>query len=179
MISLYTLKRRLTYPVNVIRAKFAPVNYARSSGVNVKGALTIYGSSYEMFGSEPYLVTLHDNVHISVGALFICHDGGVLPFRKQHPTLDLSAPIVVGENCFIGMGAVILKGVTVGRNSIVGAFAVVTKDVPEGHIVAGNPARVVKTTEAYIEEGLRQSLGIGHLEGDAKTRAYKKLFGIN
>ena len=106
----YRLKRLLAYPANLLWARLAPVGYARSIGVNVKGALTIYGSSYDMFSSEPFLVTLGDNVFISLGAKFICHDGGVLPFRKWHPTFDLAAPITVGDNCFIGMGAVILKG---------------------------------------------------------------------
>jgi len=175
---LYRLKRLLRFPINILHARLWPVSYARSIGVNVKGTLAIYGSSYTMFSTEPFLVTLHDNVFISVGAKFICHDGGVLPFRKQHPTLDLAAPIVVGENSFIGMGAVILKGVTIGRDCIVGAFAVVTKDVPDGHIVAGNPARVIKTTVTYIEEGLTRSLGIGNLSGDAKEREYRRLFQI-
>ncbi len=175
----YRLKRLFAYPVNLLRARLAPSGYARSIGVNVKGSLTIYGSSYDMFSSEPFLVTLGDNVFISVGAKFVCHDGGVLPFRRQHPTFDLAAPIAVGDNCFIGMGAVILKGVTIGDDCIVGAYAVVTRDVPDGHIVAGNPARVVKRTENYIAEGLQRSLGIGHLSGSAKEQEYRRIFAIS
>lgn len=54
------------------------------------------------------------------------------------------APVVIGENIWIGEGAVILKGVTVGRGAIVAMRAVVTHDVPEYGMVAGNPARLVK-----------------------------------
>ncbi len=54
-------------------------------------------------------------------------------------------PISIGENCWIGSGAVILKGVTIGRNSVVAINSVVTKSVPENCVVAGNPAKVVKT----------------------------------
>lgn len=54
------------------------------------------------------------------------------------------APIVIGDNVFIGTGAFILKGVTIGNNSVVGAASVVTRDVPANSIVAGNPARVVR-----------------------------------
>lgn len=164
------------FPAAALFARLFPCSYAKLIGVTIKGRVSIYGSSYTMFSSEPYLVTLEDNVHISVGAKFICHDGGVLPFRKQYPTLDLAAPITVGANSFIGMGAVILKGVTIGPNCIVGAFSVVTKDIPSGQIVAGNPARVVKATDDYVKDALERSLNIGHLHGDVKAREYKRIF---
>jgi maltose O-acetyltransferase len=56
-----------------------------------------------------------------------------------------SAPIVIGKNVWIGSFARVCKGVTVGDNSIIAANAVVTKDVPPNTIVAGNPAKIVKT----------------------------------
>jgi acetyltransferase-like isoleucine patch superfamily enzyme len=54
------------------------------------------------------------------------------------------APVVIHDDAWIGMGAVILKGVTIGYGAIVGTGAVVTKNVPDRAIVAGNPARIVK-----------------------------------
>ncbi|UCD55377.1 MAG: acyltransferase [Candidatus Omnitrophota bacterium] len=59
--------------------------------------------------------------------------------------------VAIEDDVWIGMDALILKGVTIGRGSIVAARAVVTSDVPSYSIVAGNPARVVKT----IKEGLK------------------------
>ncbi len=55
-----------------------------------------------------------------------------------------SAPIIIGENVWIGENARICKGVSIGDNSIVGACSVVTKDIPPNAIVVGNPARIVK-----------------------------------
>ena len=55
------------------------------------------------------------------------------------------APIIIGKNVWIGEYCRICKGVTIGDGSVVAANAVVTKDVPANCIVAGNPARVVKT----------------------------------
>ena len=56
-----------------------------------------------------------------------------------------NAPIIIGENCWIGANVRICKGVKIGDNSIVAACSVVTKDVPANCIVAGNPAKIVKT----------------------------------
>lgn len=63
-----------------------------------------------------------------------------------------SAPIIIGENCWIGSHVRICKGVTIGNNSIVAACSVVTKDVPANCIVAGNPAKVVKTDIDNVPE---------------------------
>jgi maltose O-acetyltransferase len=59
--------------------------------------------------------------------------------------LEAAKPIVIGDNVWIGSGAIVLAGVTVGKNSVIGAGAVVTKDVPANVVVVGNPAKVVKT----------------------------------
>ncbi len=57
---------------------------------------------------------------------------------------DFLGPVVLMEGCWIGIGAVILPGVTVGRNAIVAANAVVTRDVPDRVIVGGVPARLIR-----------------------------------
>lgn len=161
---------------NRLYAALYPVAYAKRIGVQCRGEVTIYGSSYSMFSAEPYLVTLGDNVYISVGACFVCHDGSTLPFRKNFPDLDLAGEIRVGDNVFIGMGALILPKVTIGSNCIVGAHAVVTRDVADGTIVAGNPARAVSNTDSFLVKAKQKSLRIGHLTGKAKVDAYKAIF---
>lgn len=65
------------------------------------------------------------------------------PNRPARPPLR-TAPIIIGDNVWIGMNAVILKGVTIGENSVVAAGAVVTKSVPPNVVVAGNPAVIAK-----------------------------------
>lgn len=54
------------------------------------------------------------------------------------------APVVLGDGCDVGIGAIVLPGVTVGKGAQIGAGAVVTKDVPEYAVVAGNPARFIR-----------------------------------
>ncbi len=58
-----------------------------------------------------------------------------------------AAAIYIGENAWIGFGAIIGKGVTIGRNSIIGAGSVVTKDIPDNVIAAGNPCRVIRALD--------------------------------
>ncbi len=69
--------------------------------------------------------------------------------RAGEPTPpEAIAPVAIGDDVWIGFGAVILKGVTIGDRAIVAAQSVVTKDVPADTIVAGNPARPVKELPA-------------------------------
>jgi maltose O-acetyltransferase len=59
--------------------------------------------------------------------------------RRQR--LELGKPVGIGQNVWIGSGAIILRGVSVGDDAIIGAGSVVTRDVPPGMTVVGNPAR--------------------------------------
>lgn len=74
------------------------------------------------------------------------------PYFKDKPARPLDAvrskPVKIGNNVWIGMNAIVLKGVTIGENSVVAAGAVVTKEVPANVVVAGNPAVIVKKLES-------------------------------
>ena len=63
--------------------------------------------------------------------------------RPPRPKLK-TAPVKIADNVWVGMNAVILKGVTIGENSVVAAGSVVTKSVPPSTVVAGNPAVIVR-----------------------------------
>ncbi|MFE6199331.1 sugar O-acetyltransferase [Streptomyces sp. NPDC057838] len=59
--------------------------------------------------------------------------------------LEAARRITIGDNVWLGGGAIVLPGVTIGDNSVIGAGSVVTKDVPANVVAVGNPARVVRT----------------------------------
>ena len=58
-----------------------------------------------------------------------------------------TAPVIIGNNVWIGGGAVILPGVTIGNNVVIGAGSVVTKDIPDNVIAVGNPCRVIRVNQ--------------------------------
>lgn len=58
---------------------------------------------------------------------------------------EFCSAVTIGDDCWIGGGAIILAGVTIGKGSVIGAGSVVTKDIPEGVVAAGNPCRVIRT----------------------------------
>jgi acetyltransferase-like isoleucine patch superfamily enzyme/MoaA/NifB/PqqE/SkfB family radical SAM enzyme len=94
---------------------------------------------------------LAPNVHIS--------DTGHNSMNVAIPMIDQGVirgkPVTIGNNCWIGINAVILPGVVVGEGAIIGANAVVTKDIPAYSIVGGNPAKVIKMYDPLERSFLR------------------------
>ncbi|KUL31922.1 sugar O-acetyltransferase [Actinoplanes awajinensis] len=58
---------------------------------------------------------------------------------------EAAKPIVIGDNVWLGSGAIVLPGVTIGENTVVGAGSVVTRDLPANVVAVGNPARIIRT----------------------------------
>ena len=66
--------------------------------------------------------------------------------------LEAAKPIVIGDNVWLGGGAIVLAGVTIGKNSVIGAGAVVTRSVPADCVAVGNPARVIRELPSSAQE---------------------------
>lgn len=59
--------------------------------------------------------------------------------------IEFASPVSIGDDCWIGGGAIIMPGVTIGKGCVIGAGALVTKDIPDYSVAVGNPAKVIKT----------------------------------
>ena len=86
----------------------------------------------------------------TIGANCKIIDNDFHPLDPEQRRLNLNeeftakAPITIGDNCFIGMNSIILKGTTLGNNVVVGAGSVVHGSFPDNCIIAGNPAKIIK-----------------------------------
>ncbi|MEQ1637428.1 MAG: acyltransferase [Methylococcales bacterium] len=165
--------------MNVVKSFFSwyqarrnPVAYARSLGVVIGKDCRLLNikPGQGTFGSEPYLITLGDHVTVTANVQFVTHDGGVWVFREYEPDIDVFGEITIGNNVFIGYGAIIMPGVHVGDNVVIGAGAVVTKDIPANLVVAGVPARAVCSLDDYRESVLKKCLRVKHLGQDEKKK---------
>lgn len=85
-----------------------PEEYARRIGVNAGEDFHIYGEV--AWSTEPWIITVGDHVHITDGVRFETHDGGTLLFRKDVPDLEVTRPIVLGSNVYIGNCAIVMGG---------------------------------------------------------------------
>ncbi|MDO5687279.1 MAG: acyltransferase [Neisseria sp.] len=118
-------------------------------------------------------------MHITRDVLFITHDGGSLLFRDKVPDLEITAPIEIKNNVYIGVRSIIMPGVTIGNNCIIAARSVITKNVPDNSVYGGMPAKFIKTIEIYFEKIKKESLHLGHPSGKEKDMALKRLFNYD
>lgn len=90
-------------------------------------------------------VVIEDGVWIGSGAKIMDTDFHSLDYAERVANINIPAnPVRIKKRAFIGLEAVILKGVVIGEDAVIGARAVVTKSVPAGEIWGGNPARFIR-----------------------------------
>lgn len=127
---------------------------AIGAGVHIKPPLFVdYGSSirigagtfinYGLMALDVAAITIGEDVQIGPNVQLLTPTHPVEPGPRR-AKWEAAKPIVIGDNVWLGGGAIVLAGVSIGENSVVGAGAVVTKDVPANVVVAGNPARVLR-----------------------------------
>lgn len=96
-------------------------------------------------------LTLVDDTHIYIGD-YVMFGPNVTVATATHPIepnlrrkqAEFNVPVHIGDNVWIGAGAVILPGITIGENSVIGAGSVVTKDIPANVVAVGNPCRILR-----------------------------------
>ncbi|MBQ6602243.1 MAG: sugar O-acetyltransferase [Eubacterium sp.] len=113
-----------------------------------------WGGHNTHWGSGIYAnsnLTLVDDGHIYIGDK-VMFGPNVTVVTAAHPVepglrargLQYNKDVYIGENAWIGAGAVILPGVHIGRNAVIGAGSIVTADIPDNSVAVGNPCRVMR-----------------------------------
>lgn len=169
---LFNLKLKLATPTN--RAKLIRDNSEVKIGENCEVFDNV------SFGSEPYLIDIGNNVRISKNVIFTTHDGGFWVLRNMGfgSDIDKFGKIKIGNNVHIGMNTFILPGICIGDNVVIGAGAVVTKDIPSNSVVAGVPARVIQSVEAYYKKNMENLDYTKDLNREEKKQYLKKKYNL-
>jgi maltose O-acetyltransferase len=92
-------------------------------------------------------ITIGDDVQIGPNVQLLTPTHPVEPAARREKW-ESAQPITIGDNVWLGGGAIVLPGVTIGENTVVGAGAVVPRDLPANVVAVGNPARVVRPLDA-------------------------------
>lgn len=113
-----------------------------------------FGGHHCHFGKMVYAnygLTCVDDTHIYIGDytmlgpnVTIATAGHPILPKLRQKGLQYNMPVHIGQNCWIGAGAVIMPGVTIGDNVVIGAGSVVTKDIPSNVVAVGNPCRIMR-----------------------------------
>lgn len=132
----------------------------REKGAQIGEDVYIYDLSKTLIdATAPWLLTIGDHVRIAEGAKILTHDYAWSVLKQYSSAaadpgsvLGAQSAVEIGSSVFIGMNAIITRGVRIGDHVIIGAGSVVTKDCPSGGVYAGNPARRIMTMDEYYEK---------------------------
>ena len=106
--------------------------------------------------ARPDLITIGRNVWVTAGCQLLCHQRDLSQYKVGTPVMDLPlkyAPIVIKDGAHIGIGSIVMPGVTIGSNVVIGGGSVVVKDIKDNSVAVGNPCRVIRPiTDADIKK---------------------------
>lgn len=150
-----------------VRMRFTPLERYRRRGLKAPAHLPVFNATI----TGPHLTEIGENVWLTVGTLLLNHDGAIAMLNRIDKTdlVNIVGRIVIEDDVFVGVRAVIMPGVRIGKGSVVAAGALVTKDVPPGSVVGGVPARVICTVDEYVAEYNGNS-NVLEIENEASIR---------
>jgi acetyltransferase-like isoleucine patch superfamily enzyme len=118
----------------------------RLRGVKI-GKGTKINRTAQIDDTFPDLVSIGDQVWITAGVIILCHQRDLNFYKVGKAVMECplkSSEVIIKNGAHIGVGAIIMPGVTVGEGSIIGAGSVVTKDIPPYCVAAGAPAKLLR-----------------------------------
>ena len=101
---------------------------------------------------NPDLIEIGDGVAVTSGVMILCHQRDLTDYKVGMYAMDCpfkEGKVIVKDGAHLGIGCIIMPGVTIGKGAIIGAGSVVTRDVPDYCVAVGAPAKVIKS---FIKE---------------------------
>lgn len=98
----------------------------------------------------PEMITIGRDVWLTAGTVVLAHSYASRTQMERFGLAERTAPVVIEDGVFVGLGSIILPGVRLGSGCYVAAGSVVTADVPPATLVAGNPARVLRSLTGSV-----------------------------
>lgn len=151
------------------------VKYLRGKGVQIGTGVTFYSPKNTFIDiTRPFLIEIGNQVKITDGVKILTHGYDWFVFNAMYGDIMGSAgKVSIGNNVFIGVGAIILKGSHIGNNVIIGAGTIVNKDIPDNCVAVGNPVHIVCSMEEYYKKRQEAQLS----EAKVVAEEYYKRFG--
>mgnify|MGYP003303411670 CR=1 FL=1 len=125
------------------------IELLRKRGVRIGNNVDILNSNID--GCHGFLISIGNNVTIT-GATLLAHDASTKKFLGYSKV----GRIDIGNNVFIGNGAIILPNTHIGNQVIIGAGSVVGKNIPDNSVVIGNPCKILCSFDEYIEKPISE-----------------------
>lgn len=150
------------------------VKWLRRKGMTIGDDVDIYVPSKTLIDEQyPWLIKIGNHVRITEGVKLLTHDYSWSVIKTMEGCiLGAAGKIVIGDNVFIGMNAIITKNVTIGNNVIIGSGSVVVKDCEDNYVYAGVPAKKIMTINEYAEKRKKAQI----LEAKELAIAFKDKF---
>lgn len=130
------------------------IKFLRKKGVRIGQNVTFHNPRTTVIDvTQPSLIEIGNNVEITNNVTILCHDYAWSVFKQLHgEIMGSNKKVVIGNNVFIGVNTVILRGISIGDNCVIGAGSIVTKDIPNNTVAVGNPAKVIMTIDEFYEK---------------------------
>jgi len=148
----------------------------RSQGIAVgKNTIFYQPETVEIDKQRPWMVKIGEYCKITRGVIILQHDYSRSVLRRAYGDIVAeSKKTTIGNNVFIGMNSIILMGANVGNNVIIGAGSIVSGNIPDNVVVAGNPAKIIRSLDEHYK--IRKSKYVKEAKECAKEfyQAYKK-----
>ncbi|NJE45753.1 acyltransferase [Massilimicrobiota sp. SW1139] len=153
------------------------IKYLKSKGAKIGERVIFYDSKHSLVDTtRSYMIEIGDDVQITRGVVILTHDyGWAVTKGKYGSVLGSAGSVHIGNNVFIGMNTIILKGSNIGNNVIIGANSTVSGIVESDSVYAGSPAKKIMSIEEYYQKRIAKQIDEAYDLFDSYFTSFNKV----